>query len=504
MATAAVAAEMAEAPPSGAKAASGAATPTEARVPAPDPLGGPLSGPALVEFRRQYRLMRRARLGNVTAGMTTLPSASSPSSPPPAAALLSLNDQPPQLAPTTQAPTPQCVALVGRDWGRPRRFVAVVARWREEVGWTRALPVPALVYGHAVPRGEPGGLHSVPVNKGSEASAYLQFIVDHYACLPAWVLFLHGHGSTLGRGSGPGSKRHHPTDPSAMAGLVDVAALGLPFISLGHLSPADAAAFLHPAAAAFVRGPRPVLPPPRPEAEGPWDRAAGPAASAAMAPAASSRLPATPAWGRGAAAGGGSGGGGSGSGNENGNGNRNGNGTAAALVPPAPQRWWHPAAFVPVAEHKKGCGCRLLKKILPGSPCVPRGWGVGAEFWASKGAILARPLAFWERLLRESLQGPDVPRYGHRAVEGSKATEAGYCFEALWPEIFDPDGSGVYGGGGGGALGFTPPFRYIEELPRVTFGERCVAAGGKVAKTPDAARTCEFRLGGPAGGAGGL
>ena len=152
-------------------------------------------------------------------------------------------------------------------------------RWDEDVRWaTESLPVRALVYDHA----KPGALYSAPRNKGahpccflapsfpprlprpstksfkltrrhrttpapqpppslsyththarahcvaagSEASSYLQYVVDHYDCLPRWTLFLHGHGRTpvLG-GEGPGSRRHHPTDPARTSALLDLDAI---------------------------------------------------------------------------------------------------------------------------------------------------------------------------------------------------------------------------------------------------------------------------------------
>jgi hypothetical protein len=33
----------------------------------------------------------------------------------------------------------------------------------------------------------------VPENKGNEASGFLQYIVEHYHCLPKWIVFLHDH-----------------------------------------------------------------------------------------------------------------------------------------------------------------------------------------------------------------------------------------------------------------------------------------------------------------------
>ena len=91
------------------------------------------------------------------------------------------------------------------------------------------------------------------VNNGSESSSYLQFIVDHYNCLPNWVLFLHGHGQTKSEGDWHASTRHHPTDPAKVAALIDVDRLSLDFLALGHFSADDwsKGGSLHPAAKKF-------------------------------------------------------------------------------------------------------------------------------------------------------------------------------------------------------------------------------------------------------------
>lgn len=70
----------------------------------------------------------------------------------------------------------------------PPPYIAVISRWDENVSWVSRLPIPTLVYEHA----KPNARYSVPVNKGSETSAYIKFIIDHYDCLPRWCLFLHG------------------------------------------------------------------------------------------------------------------------------------------------------------------------------------------------------------------------------------------------------------------------------------------------------------------------
>jgi hypothetical protein len=114
-------------------------------------------------------------------------------------------------------------------------------------------------------------------------------------------------------------------------------------------------------------------------------------------------------------------------------------------------------------------------------------WTVGAEFWASRERIAARPQEFWERALRVAMSGKDMPRFGHaggvhgggggnrgRGVsvgsnfdapppKASFASETGYCFESVWHAIL---GEHLYG--------TLPAFRLLGELPRVDPGRRCV------------------------------
>jgi hypothetical protein len=185
----------------------------------------------------------------------------------------------------------------------------------------------------------------------------------------------------------------------------------------------------------------------------------------------------------------------------------------------------HRAAFVPLAEGKKGCSCALLARVLPGEPCAARSWPVGAEFWASKAAVLARPLSFWRNALLESVGGPEVARFG--SDNGSRASPAGYCFEALWPALLSGgnrnnteapwrgqptqqqataaaaghpksplwakysqlSGKGIATAATGAgkrpeATPWVPAFRYIEELPTVSFEHRCQAAAGSVHSAP--------------------
>lgn len=48
-----------------------------------------------------------------------------------------------------------------------------------------------MVYSKTLPDG--ANVHHQPLNKGNEASAYMQYIVDHYDALPDYTLFVHGH-----------------------------------------------------------------------------------------------------------------------------------------------------------------------------------------------------------------------------------------------------------------------------------------------------------------------
>jgi hypothetical protein len=174
--------------------------------------------------------------------------------------------------------------------------------------------MPVLVYEHA----KPDAVYSVPENKGSETSSYLQYILDHYDCLPTWTLFLHGHGRTASSGVRHGATRHHPTDPSEVASLVDVKLIGKGFLALGHMSEED---WAHP---------------------GYLDGAARRFSSSSSVKG-----------------GGGGGGGGAGEGK---------------------QRHHHHAAWEPTEKGKKGCQCRTLKKLFPKADCSrPWGWNMGRK-----------------------------------------------------------------------------------------------------------------------------
>jgi hypothetical protein len=53
--------------------------------------------------------------------------------------------------------------------------------------------IPHVVYQVDDPEWTRGALHRTVRNKGNEAMAYLQFIIDYYDRLPQSMVFLHGH-----------------------------------------------------------------------------------------------------------------------------------------------------------------------------------------------------------------------------------------------------------------------------------------------------------------------
>ena len=53
--------------------------------------------------------------------------------------------------------------------------------------------IPHVVYQVDDPENTIGAQHATLANKGNEAMAYLQFIVDYYDRLPPVMVFLHGH-----------------------------------------------------------------------------------------------------------------------------------------------------------------------------------------------------------------------------------------------------------------------------------------------------------------------
>eukprot|EP00613_Pedinella_sp_CCMP2098_P076167 CAMPEP_0171942474 /NCGR_PEP_ID=MMETSP0993-20121228/38704_1 /TAXON_ID=483369 /ORGANISM="non described non described, Strain CCMP2098" /LENGTH=355 /DNA_ID=CAMNT_0012584911 /DNA_START=35 /DNA_END=1098 /DNA_ORIENTATION=+ len=310
----------------------------------------------------------------------------------------------------------------------PPPYLAVISRWDEDVVWARDLPIPALIYEHDQELTE--ALYRVPVNKGSESSAYIQFVLDHYDCLPQWVLFLHAHGRTNSQGVSHAATRHHPSNPALFAAALDVNAIGRPFLAIGHFSEADwqKKSSLHPAARAWSNGAnqrkqaalleRPANQASERSGDGERDASRGNAWKGSTrensrSPGGSSDVKRT--WG-------------------------NGGSQQRRRLTRDRVEVYH-AAYVPPEERKLGCQCNTLQRLFPpggrplgstqersvggpvGGPvgggfsarlggiqevrsCSrPWSWVIGAEFWASKDRISARSLEFWQRARSVALSG---------------------------------------------------------------------------------------------------
>ena len=68
--------------------------------------------------------------------------------------------------------------------------------------------IPHIVYQVDEPNKTVGAQHATIANKGNEAMAYLQFIIDYYNELPASIVFLHGHRSELPLAEDPSSQSY--------------------------------------------------------------------------------------------------------------------------------------------------------------------------------------------------------------------------------------------------------------------------------------------------------
>ena len=53
--------------------------------------------------------------------------------------------------------------------------------------------IPHVVYQIDNPDETKGAQHATVADKGNEAMAYLQFIIDYYDNLPQSIVFMHGH-----------------------------------------------------------------------------------------------------------------------------------------------------------------------------------------------------------------------------------------------------------------------------------------------------------------------
>lgn len=65
----------------------------------------------------------------------------------------------------------------------------------QDTSWldTYLSDIPHVVYQIDEPNKTHGAQHATIANKGNEAMAYLQFIIDYYHQLPNATAFVHGH-----------------------------------------------------------------------------------------------------------------------------------------------------------------------------------------------------------------------------------------------------------------------------------------------------------------------
>ena len=132
----------------------------------------------------------------------------------------------------------------GGQEGVPSFLAVISAPGRDgNVSWADELPMPFCVYDHAqttttttTSTQEADHQHQHQHQQhhhlnGAEATSYLSFIVDHYECLPRWLLFL---DSSRGH-------RFHPLSPAWASALVHVDEMSMGFVALGHISSAATA-----------------------------------------------------------------------------------------------------------------------------------------------------------------------------------------------------------------------------------------------------------------------
>lgn len=129
-------------------------------------------------------------------------------------------------------------------------LLAIVSKQRNEklASWVDSLPIPSLVYTHnAIVDSETNIRALYETSAHGSTGAFFQFVVDHYFCLPQYLLFI------------VGSNPYHPLDPSISSALVDLNKADQGYLALGHFSVAGPPVSTHPASAAFssaVRGHR--------------------------------------------------------------------------------------------------------------------------------------------------------------------------------------------------------------------------------------------------------
>jgi hypothetical protein len=72
--------------------------------------------------------------------------------------------------------------------------VVVIAHYNEDLSWVSKIKYEHIVYSKTLP--DAANVRHQSVNKGNEASAYMQYIVDHFDTLPEYALFVHGHDTS--------------------------------------------------------------------------------------------------------------------------------------------------------------------------------------------------------------------------------------------------------------------------------------------------------------------
>ena len=56
----------------------------------------------------------------------------------------------------------------------------------EDLSWVSMIKYDHVVYSKTLAKGT--NVHHQPINKGNEATAYMQYIVDHYVTLPEFIV----------------------------------------------------------------------------------------------------------------------------------------------------------------------------------------------------------------------------------------------------------------------------------------------------------------------------
>lgn len=119
--------------------------------------------------------------------------------------------------------------------GEPLSYLAIVAsKGRGDIAGNWQLPIQTIVYSN-----DPTSGYSV-VEKGFPSSTYIKFMVDHYACIPRWVLFLHDP-----------IELYHP-----ISSLLDLNLIDRGYIALASFKGAGTS--MHPASEGFSAGVSPL------------------------------------------------------------------------------------------------------------------------------------------------------------------------------------------------------------------------------------------------------